>query len=227
MPGSGIKTWAVDDRPREKLLQKGRSALSDAELLAILLGSGTSRHSAVDVARQLLLLADNQLEVLAGWDLNHYLKVEGIGQARAVTILAALELGRRRSFNQSEKYSISCAADVVRYMYARLQDAPVEQFWALFLKRNNSVINAVMISQGGVSGTVVDPKLIFKHALSELASAVILIHNHPSGNAKPSAADKKLTEKLKQAGDFLETPVLDHIIYTNQEYYSFAEEGLL
>ncbi len=226
--GFGIKSWAEEDRPREKLLQKGRAALSDAELLAILLGSGTARLSAVDVAKLVLKAAQNDLNTLARFSVKELMKQKGIGEARAITIVAALELGRRRrEADAPARPTITGSRDIYQVIQPYLQDLPHEEFWVILLNRANVVMRVVSISRGGVAGTVADPKLIFKEALEQLASSIILIHNHPSGNRNPSAADIALTRKLKEAGQFLDLPILDHLIYTDQGYHSFADEGML
>ncbi|MBC8083025.1 MAG: DNA repair protein RadC [Hymenobacter sp.] len=224
----GIKSWAEEDRPREKLMQKGRAALSDAELMAILLGSGTARLSAVDVAKLILKAADNDLNALARLSLKELMRHKGIGEAKAITIVAALELGRRRKeADAPARTIITNSTDIYHLIRPNLQDLPHEEFWVILLNRANVVMRKTSISRGGVAGTVADPKLIFKEALEQLASAVILVHNHPSGNRNPSAADIALTRKLKEAGHFLDLPVLDHLIYTDAGYYSFADEGML
>ncbi len=224
----GIKSWAEEDRPREKLLQKGRAALSDAELMAILLGSGTAKLSAVDVAKLVLSAADNDLNALARFSVKELMRQKGIGEAKAITIVAALELGRRRKeADAPARATITNSQDIHRLIRPHLQDLPHEEFWVILLNRANVVMRTVSISRGGVAGTVADPKLIFKEALEQLASSIILVHNHPSGNRTPSAADIALTRKLKEAGQFLDLPVLDHLIYTDAGYYSFADEGML
>jgi DNA repair protein RadC len=223
-----IKSWAEEDRPREKLLQKGRAALSDAELMAILLGSGTARLSAVDVAKLILNAVQNDLNELARLSVKELMRHKGIGEAKAITIVAALELGRRRKESAAaQRTTITCSADIYNLVRSNLQDLPHEEFWVVLLNRANVVMRKLPISVGGVAGTVADPKLIFKHALEQLASSVILVHNHPSGNRQPSAADIALTRKVKEAGKFLDLPVLDHLIYTDLGYYSFADEGIL
>ena len=223
-----IKSWAEEDRPREKLLAKGRAALSDAELLAILLGSGTARLSAVDVAKLVLRAADNDLNALAKLSVKELMKQKGIGEAKAITIVAALELGRRRKETAAaQRTVITCSADIYDAIRPNLQDLPHEEFWVILLNRANVVMRRQPISAGGVAGTVADPKLIFKHALEQLASSIILVHNHPSGNRNPSAADIALTRKLKEGGQFLDLPILDHLIYTDLGYFSFADEGML
>jgi DNA repair protein RadC len=222
-----ITQWAEDDRPREKLLLKGKATLSDAELLAILLGSGTVSVSAVDLAKQILGAANNNLHELAKLSLKDLMKFKGIGEAKAITIISALELGRRRKDSEPKKREkIIVSSDVYDLMRPYLWDAPREEFWVVLLNRANEVIRTEKMSEGGVAGTVVDPKLIFKTALDHLASALILVHNHPSGNLKPSQADLQLTKQLKEAGKFLEINVLDHIIFTDNGFYSFIDEGI-
>jgi len=223
-----IKSWAEEDRPREKLMAKGRAALSDAELMAILLGSGTAKLSAVDVAKLVLNAAQNDLNALARFSVKELMKQKGIGEAKAITIVAALELGRRRKETAaSQRTTITCSTDIYNAIRPNLQDLPHEEFWIVLLNRANVVMRKQSVSIGGVAGTVADPKLIFKHALEQLASSIILVHNHPSGNRNPSAADIALTRKLKEAGQFLDLPILDHLIYTDLGYYSFADEGML
>lgn len=224
----GIKSWAEEDRPREKLLQKGRAALSDAELMAILLGSGTAKLSAVDVAKLVLSAAGNDLNALARFSVKELMRQKGIGEAKAITIVAALELGRRRKeADAPARTTITSSRDIYRVVRPYLQDLPHEEFWVVLLNRANVVMRTVAVSRGGVAGTVADPKLIFKEALEQLASSIILVHNHPSGNKNPSAADIALTRKLKDAGHFLDLPILDHLIYTDTGYFSFADEGML
>jgi DNA repair protein RadC len=223
-----IKNWSPEDRPREKLLLKGTSSLSDAELLAILLGSGTTTMSAVDLAKRILLRAGNNLHDLARVSVKDLMKIKGIGEAKAVTIIAALELGRRRKdLEEMEKIRISGSKDIYDVLRRHLTDLPHEEFWIVLLNRANRVIKIHQISQGGVAGTVADPKIIFKVALEELASGIVLAHNHPSGNLTASQADIDLTKKLKEAGKLLEIQVLDHLILAGQKYFSFADEGML
>jgi DNA repair protein RadC len=225
---NGILSWAEEDRPREKLLLKGKAALSDAELIAILIGSGTASLSAVDVAKLILKSVDHDLNALAKLSVKDLQKNKGIGEAKAISIVSALELGRRRKETEpAKKEKITCADDVYQMMRPHLLDLPHEEFWIILLNRANTVIKKHSISQGGVSGTVADPKIIFKVALENLASSVILVHNHPSGNLKPSEADMKLTRKLTESGKMLDLPVLDHIIFTDTGFFSFADEGLL
>ncbi len=223
-----IKKWAEEDRPREKLLLKGKSVLSDAELIAILIGSGTRTMSAVDLAKHILSSCQNDLNMMARMSVSELKKFKGIGEAKAISIVSALELGRRRKeLREDKKFKIQGSKDVFDYIKSELLDQDHEQFWILLLKRNNEVIRKIQISKGGVSGTVVDAKMIFKYAMEELASYVVLIHNHPSGNINPSQADIKLTSKMKEAGKFMDIPILDHIIFCNESYFSFADESLL
>ena len=222
-----IKQWAEEDRPREKLLLKGKSALSNAELLGILIGSGTKELTAVDLGKLILEQSNNDLNKIARLSVQELKKFKGIGDARAINIVSALELGRRRSPEDLKPEKITGSSDVYESMKPELSDLPHEEFWLLLLNRANKIIKKQPISQGGVSGTVADPKLIFNHALNHLASSVILVHNHPSGNIKPSEADKRLTKQLFEAGKLLEITVLDHIIFTDSAYFSFADENLL
>jgi DNA repair protein RadC len=223
-----IKEWSPEDRPREKLLLKGTSSLSDAELIAILIGSGTANVSAVEVAKKILVAGQNNLHELAKLGVKDLMKVKGIGEAKAITIVAALELGRRRrEVDATEKPKIGSSKDAYEMLRGELIDLPHEEFWVLLLNRANRVIKKRRISEGGVSGTVADPKLIYKMALEDLASAVVVAHNHPSGNLQPSQNDIDLTKKLKEAGKFLEVQLLDHLIVAGTKYFSFADEGFL
>jgi len=223
-----IKEWAVEDRPREKLLARGTRSLSEAELLAILIGSGNSKESAVELSRRILLAVNNDLSALSKKDASYLLKFRGIGEAKAVNILAALELGRRRRENgTSVKTVIVNSSDAANYFRPFLEDLPHEEFWVLLLNRSNTVIDKFMISQGGVTGTVIDVKLILKIALEKLACSLILCHNHPSGNMMASEADKKVTRKIKDAAELMEISVLDHVIIAHDQYLSFADEALL
>lgn len=223
-----IKQWAKDDRPREKLVIKGMQALSDAELIAILISTGTREESAVDVSKKVLKTAKNNLNELGRLSIKDLRKIKGIGEAKAVSIVAALELGRRRKDEHvEEKMKISTSRDVYNYFQPILCDHKHEEFWILLLNRSNKIIGRKKISEGGVSGTVVDPKIIFKHAIDELATSIVLCHNHPSGVVKPSQADMQLTQKFKEAGKVLDIGVLDHIIIGEKGYYSFADENVL
>jgi DNA repair protein RadC len=223
-----ITDWAVEDRPREKLLQNGTASLSDAELLAILISSGTKEKSAVDLGRELLCMVNNNLNTLGKLAISDLRKLRGIGTARAVTIAAALELGRRRKLAEMpEVLQIRCSKDVADIFQPLLADLAYEEFWILFLNRSNKVINRMKLSQGGISGTVTDVRLAMKKAIEYLASGIIVCHNHPSGNLNPSESDSKITQKIKEAGNLLDIQLLDHLIISEKEYYSFADNGLL
>jgi DNA repair protein RadC len=221
-----IKSWAEDDRPREKLMLKGKGALSDAELLAILIGSGNSKETAVDLCKRILQQANNNLTSLAKHSINDLMKFKGIGEAKAISIVAALELGRRlESSSEEEREKITASKDAYRILKGNLADLPHEEFWALYLNRANKVIEKSFISRGGVSGTVADFKIIFKRGLELLASSVVLAHNHPSGNLAPSDEDRKITKKFNEAARLLDMSLTDHIIITDSGYYSFRDEG--
>ena len=225
---TNIKQWAEDDRPREKLMLKGRHSMSDAELLAILIGSGTRNESAVDLAKNILNRGHDNLVELSKMNMNDLLAVKGIGRVRAITILAALELGRRR--NESEvlmRDKIKSSRDAYEIFRGTMGDRPYEEFWIILLNKANKVLQKCNISEGGISGTVVDPKKIFKISLDHHASSIILGHNHPSGVVTPSEADMRITKKLCDAGAMLEVTVLDHLIIGEDNYYSFADEGTL
>jgi len=223
-----ITDWAVEDRPREKLYSKGTSSLSDAELLAILIGSGTRNRSAVDLGRELLSLVGNNLNSLGKLSISDLRKVHGIGNARAVTIAAALELGRRRKLAEMpDNPQIKCSRDVFDLLAPLLSDIPHEEFWILFLNRSNKVVNRMKLSQGGISGTVTDVRIVMKQAIENLASGIIVCHNHPSGNLNPSESDTRITQKIKEAGALMDIQLLDHLIITDKDYYSFADNGLL
>ena len=224
----GIKSWATDDRPREKLLSKGPMALSDGELLAILIGSGTRELSAVDLARSILASVQNSISELSRLSINELIKFKGIGEAKAINIAAALEIGRRRRLKDSlQRRKILSSRDAFEIMHPLLSDNNYEEFWIITLNRGNIVKRTLRISEGSMAGTVADPKKIFKLALEDNAASVILCHNHPSGNLTPSNKDNEITQKCKSAGLFLDLPVLDHIIIGNDSYFSFADEGLL
>lgn len=224
----GIKSWAADDRPREKLLLKGKAALSNAELLAILIGSGTTKLSALDLAKDVLSRAGDNLKELGKMSVDELCKSKGIGEARAITIAAAVELGRRRKEeNPLKRTQVRTSNDVYEYLYEYLTDLPHEEFYVLLLSRFNRIIGHECISRGGVSGTVADAKLIFLPALQKLASGIILAHNHPSGNLRPSRPDIALTQKIKSGAEVLDLTLFDHIIITDGGYYSFADDGLL
>lgn len=224
-----IKTWAVEDRPREKMRLNGSQSLSDAELLGILIGSGNRDSSAVELGRQILNNNNNDLYQLGKLSIDELKKqVKGIGEAKAITIMAALELGRRRKLSDiSEKLQISCSRDAYNILHPLMEDLPHEEVWVLYLNRANKVIDKRKLHQGGVAGTVMDVKIIMKEALNRLASSVILAHNHPSGNIVPSAEDIRITDRIKKGGEVLEVAVLDHLIIGERSYYSFADEGKL
>jgi DNA repair protein RadC len=223
-----IREWAEDDRPREKLLMKGRHSLSDAELLAILIGSGTREQSAVEIARDVLQAVNDNLGELAKATCNDLMKHSGIGEARAITIMAALELGKRRNGSApAEKEKILRSRQVYEIFRSLMSDQPYEEFWILMLNRGNQIVGKKCISEGGISGTVVDPKKIFKIALDHHASSIILGHNHPSGGVEPSDSDNRITLKVAEAGKMLEIAVLDHVIVGDSKFYSYADEGKL
>ena len=223
-----IKEWSLEDRPREKLLTKGISTLSDAELIAIIIGSGTRDESAVELSRRILGSVNHNLNELGKLTVNDLQKYKGIGEAKAISIVAALELGRRRKLSDIvERQKISSSRDVYEIFHPILADLPHEEFWILLLNRSNKILERIKISQGGISGTVTDVRLILRLALEKLASSVILCHNHPSGNQQPSDADISITQKVKESGKLMEITLLDHIIVTDSTYYSFADEGII
>ncbi len=223
-----LTTWAVEERPREKVMANGVQYLSDSELLAILLGSGTKNVTAVELARQVLKGAGNNLHNLGRQGLSELVRIKGIGPAKAITLLAALELGRRRAgMTHPEKIPIKSSETVFSIFHPLMGDLEHEEFWLLMLNRANRVLGRHKVSQGGLSGTVIDTRIILKKALDNLASSIIVCHNHPSGNKQPSDADVKITEKLKKAAEILEIKLLDHVIIADKSYFSFADEGLL
>jgi DNA repair protein RadC len=223
-----ISQWAEDDRPREKILNKGVAAVSDAELIAILLRSGYKQKSALHLAQELLQNNENDLIRISQLDVKDLTKYKGMGTTKAISIIAALELGRRRRFSEVKlKKTINSSKTAYELIYPVLTDKTSEEFWMICLNRANQLIERICISEGGFSGTVADPKKIFKKALENYSSGIILFHNHPSGNLKPSRQDIVLTEKLVKAGKILEINVLDHIILGMEDYYSFADNGLI
>jgi DNA repair protein RadC len=223
-----IKEWAAEDRPREKLMSKGPRSLSDAELMAILIGSGNLNETAVELSRRILADSDNDLNELGQKSIDYLKKFNGIGEAKAITIIAALELGKRRKENGSANIDkITGSKDVANLLSPILSDLQHEEFWVIYLNRSNKVIDKQRVSQGGIAGTVTDVRLILKIAVEKLASSIILCHNHPSGALEPSDADRKITDKLRQAGEVMDIPVLDHIIIAKNKYYSFADEGII
>ena len=226
--GLSIKKWAIDDRPREKLLKKGKLALSDSELIAILIGSGNRKETAVELSKRILAATQNNLSELGKLSVGQLCKFKGIGEAKAITIIAALELGRRRRLESAlERIKITSSRSVFELMQPLIGELPHEEFWIIYLNNSNKVIDKLQLSKGGITGTLVDVRLTMKKALELGAVAIILAHNHPSGTLKPSIADKNLTQKLKTASESLDIKVLDHIIVTEMSYFSFADEAIL
>lgn len=223
-----IKAWAEDDRPREKLILKGRQALSDAELLAILIGSGNRNESAVDLCKRILSDYTHSLDSLAKCTVSDLKKYRGMGEAKAISIVAAMELGRRRSAAPAaEAVPITGSEEAWKVIAPVLSDLPHEEFWVLLLNRANIVMRKEIISKGGMNSTVVDPKIVFRAALDHGACGIILCHNHPSGSVKPSEQDQRLTRRLKEGASILDISLLDHIIVGAKTYFSFADDGLL
>lgn len=227
-PSTSIKNWAADDRPREKMLSKGAAVLSNSELIAILINNGSKTKSAVDLAKEVLKLGSDNLNELGKLTLKDFQQIKGIGEAKAITIAAALELGRRRQAAATlEKPVVKSSADIAQYLKAVLKDFSYEVFAVLFLNRANKINHFEIISRGGITGTVADPRMILKKALENDAVSLVLSHNHPSGSLKPSRADEELTLKIKEAAKYFDIKILDHIIVSEEGYYSFADEGLL
>ena len=227
-PSTSIRSWAVDDRPREKLLSKGAMTLSNSELIGILINTGSKHKSAVELARELLKLGQDNLNELGRLSIKEFQQIKGIGMAKAITIAAALELGRRRHAAASlEKPVIRSSRDIAEYLQALLKDHTYEVFAVVFLNRANKINHFEIISRGGITGTVADPRVIMKKALEEEATSIVLCHNHPSGNLSPSLADEELTKKIKNAAGYFDIKVIDHIIVSEDGYYSFADEGIL
>jgi DNA repair protein RadC len=225
---SGIKAWAEDDRPREKLLNKGKASLSDAELVAILIGMGTREMSAVELSKKVLQSTGNNLNELAKLSVKDLMKFKGIGEAKAISIVAAMEIARRRKDTDPlKKDRIRYSKEAFDILKPFMMDLDHEQFWMICLNRNQEVAKIIQISTGGVTGTIADPKIIFKYALEHLASCIILSHNHPSGNLTPSQADIKLTKQLSEGARLLDMTLSDHIIFSNNGYFSFADENML
>jgi DNA repair protein RadC len=222
-----IKNWSEDDKPREKLMLKGKSVLSDAELIAILIGSGSRNESAVDLSKRILASVANNLNALGKLSMSQLMEFKGIGEAKAISIIAAMELGRRRRAEEAiELTKITSSKIVFEMMQPIIGELPHEEFWILYLNNSNKVISKTQLSIGGITGTLVDVRLVFKMALEKGAVALILCHNHPSGTLIPSDADKQITKKLKVAGDSLDVKVLDHLIVTETKYFSFVDEGI-
>lgn len=223
-----IKSWSEDDRPREKLLHKGKSALSDAELLAILIGSGNREESAVALCKRILSDKDHKLKFLSKMGISELQEYKGIGEAKAISIIAALELGKRHGNSELPIFpKITSSQDAYMVLKSIIGDLEHEEFWALFLDNSNKVINKHQVSKGGITSTVVDIRLIFKKAITSGAVSIILAHNHPSGTLKPSRQDIKLTDKFKSASEIMDIKLLDHLIVTDKSYFSFADEQLL
>ncbi|MFV5694835.1 RadC family protein [Flavobacterium sp. LB3P122] len=222
-----ITNWSEDDKPREKLMLKGKSVLSDAELIAILIGSGSRNESAVDLSKRILGSVNNNLNALGKLSISQLTNFKGIGEAKAISIIAALELGRRRRAEDAvELTKITSSKTIFEIMQPIIGELPHEEFWIVYLNNSNKVISKSQLSKGGITGTLVDVRLVFKTALEMGATGLILCHNHPSGTLIPSDADKQITWKLKLAGDSLEIKVLDHLIVTETSYYSFVDEGI-
>ena len=223
-----IKNWAIDDRPREKLLQKGKLSLTDAELIAILIGSGSREGSAVELSKKILSKNQNNLNLLGKQSVTQLMQFKGIGEAKAISIIAAMELGRRRRSEEAiENVKISSSNSVFEVLQPILGDLPHEEFWILYLNNANKIIETFQISKGGITGTLVDVRITLRKALELGAVSLILAHNHPSGNLNPSEADKQLTQKLKTAAESMDIKILDHLIVTEKSYFSFADEGLM
>ncbi|MEO5789911.1 MAG: RadC family protein [Gelidibacter sp.] len=227
-PSFSIKNWSQDDRPREKLRDKGKSALSDAELVAILIASGSRNESAVELCKRILASVDHNLSALGKLSLKQLTEFKGIGEAKAITIIAALELGRRRRGEEAlQQDKIDSSQSVFELMQPIIGELAHEEFWIIYLNNSNKVLQKNQLSKGGITGTLVDVRLALKTAIEVGAVGIILTHNHPSGTLKPSEADKQITQKLKNAGESLDIKVLDHLIITEKAYFSFADEGML
>ncbi len=223
-----IRHWSEDDRPREKLLLKGKSSLSDAELLAILIGSGSRNETAVGLSRRILSSAGNNLNALGKLSIRQLTEFRGIGEAKAIAIAAAMELGRRRRESEAPEITkITSSQSVFQIMQPIIGELPHEEFWVIYLNNSNKVVHKTQLSKGGITGTVVDIRLAFKIALEHSATGIILTHNHPSGTLNPSDADRQITKKMRSAGESLDIKVLDHLIITEKDYFSFADDGIL
>ncbi|WP_417358967.1 RadC family protein [Galbibacter sp.] len=227
-PKTTIKSWNAEDRPREKMLLKGKDALSDAELVAILIGSGNRNESAVDLSKRILKTSRNSLSVLGRLSIEELSQFSGIGKAKAIAIVAALELGRRkRMAKATPETGIKASKDAYEFMQPRIGDLPHEEFWVIYLNNANKVLNVFQLSKGGITGTLVDVRLLLKEALVINSTAIILAHNHPSGTLKPSTADREITEKIKNACYSMDIKLLDHLIVTEKSYFSFQDEGFI
>lgn len=223
-----MRDWSADDKPREKLMYKGKQVLSDAELLAILIGTGNKSESALEVCQKILKHNNNQLTLLLRQSIHQLMQFKGIGQAKAITIVAALELAKRLQLSVTKEVTkITCSRDVFKLMHPIIGDLPHEEFWFLLLNNSNKIIYRLQLSKGGLTQTIVDIRMLFKTALEHLATSLILMHNHPSGQLNPSAADIAITDKIKEAGNTIDIKLLDHVIITQDGYFSFADEGIL
>jgi len=223
-----ISSWSEEYKPREKLMLKGKNALSDAELIAILIGSGSRNETAVDLSKRMLASVSQNLNALGKLSLSQLMQFKGIGEAKAITIIAALELGRRRRVEETvELVKITSSKVIFDVMQPIIGELPHEEFWIVYLNNSNKVISKTQLSKGGITGTVVDLRLVFKMALEYGATSIVLCHNHPSGSLKPSDADIQITQKLKRAGESLEIAILDHVIVTETSYFSFVDQGIL
>ena len=223
-----ICQWAEEDRPREKMMLKGSGALSDAELLAILIGSGNTEESAVELMRRILVSCHNDLNELAHWEVRDFSRFKGFGPAKSIAIMAALELGKRRKLQEvKERVVISCSKDIYELFHPLMCDLELEEFWVLLLNQANKVIDPVRISTGGIAGTFVDVRSVFREALLQRATQMAVVHNHPSGNTRPSQEDKALTQRILTAAKTMNIHLIDHLIVCDGQYYSFADEGLI
>ncbi|AVM53194.1 DNA repair protein RadC [Bacteroides zoogleoformans] len=223
-----INQWAEEDRPREKMMQKGAEALSDAELLAILIGSGNTEESAVALMQRVLAGCGNDLNRLSKWEVHDFARFKGLGPAKSITVMAALELGKRRKLQEcSERAVIRSSADVYELFHPLLCDLATEEFWVLLLNQASKVIDKVRISRGGIDQTTADVRTILREALLRRATQIILVHNHPSGNTRPSMDDKRLTEQVKKGAQTMNIHLADHVVVTDGHYYSFSDEGML
>lgn len=223
-----INQWAEEDRPREKMMLKGADALSDAELLAILIGSGNTEESAVELMRRMLVSCHNDLNELAHWEVRDYSRFKGFGPAKSITIMAALELGKRRKLQEvKERAVISSSIDIYELFHPLMCDLELEEFWVLLMNQANKVIDRVRISTGGISGTFVDVRSVLREALLQRATQIAVVHNHPSGNSRPSKEDQALTQRIRNAAQTMDIALIDHVIICDGKYYSFADEGLV
>lgn len=223
-----ITQWAVEDRPREKMMEKGAEALSDAELLAILIGSGNTEESAVELMRRLLLSCENNLNTLAKWEVHDFSRFKGMGPAKSITVMAALELGKRRRLQEiKERPKVICSKDIYELFHPLMCDLDREEFWVLLLNQNNRVIDRIRVSAGGIDGTYADVRSILREALIQRATQIAVTHNHPSGNTHPSSEDKNITQRILKAAQTMNIRLIDHLIVCEGGYYSFADEGLI